>query len=463
MNRTTWVSLASYILLPLLLVVPLLASRASAEWKEQVLYSFQGIPDGSTPYGGVVFDKAGNLYGTTGWGGSKSCYGPSQCGIVFQLQPQQDGTWTENILYTFKGAEYGDGASPDGGLIIDDAGNLYGTTIWGGTGNCELFGSTIGCGTVFEMSPPQQSGGQWGYAILYSFQGDKDGQAPTGNLTFDKAGNLYGATQHGGGKGHNNCNTWYPYCGTVFRLSPPKQKGGAWTEEVLYSFRSVGDNEPSGDGALPNGGLVLDSKGAIYGTTFWGGDNHKRNHCRAGQPATGCGTAFKLVRPAKKGGQWVEELIHVFKDRGDSEHPTAGLTFDANGQLFGTTLSTVFRLTPPSKKSGQWKLATIYTFTGNGVDPDSSVVFDSGGTLYGTTLNGAYTYSGTVYRLKPPTRHGGSWTYGLVYGFKGAPDGGQPGANLIFDNAGNLYGTTEDGGTSENCSHGCGTVFEVMR
>jgi hypothetical protein len=157
------------------------ASTASAEWKENVLYSFQGNPnDGTGPYASVVFDKAGNLYGTTGWGGGTSCGGPAECGIVFQLQPptQKGGTWTENILHTFKGEPFKDGDTPQGGLIIDDAGNLYGTTAYGGAGSCQLLGGPVGCGTVFEVSPPAQQGGAWTYAILCSFQGNKDGQYP---------------------------------------------------------------------------------------------------------------------------------------------------------------------------------------------------------------------------------------------------------------------------------------------
>ncbi len=315
------------------------ASIASAEWKEKVLYSFEGDPDdGTGPAAGVAFDKAGNLYGTTEFGGGGSCGGPDQCGMVFQLQPptQKGGGWTENILHAFKGEPYKDGDTPAGGLIIDDAGNLYGTTAYGGAGPCLLLGGLVGCGTVFELSPPAQKGGAWTYTILYSFQGNKDGQYPQGNLIFDGHGNLYGATQFGGGRGYNNCNQYYGYCGTIFELSPPKQRGGNWTENVLYSFKGV-DKGAVGDGADPNGGLIFDSRGVIYGTTYFGG--RTQGECNDGTAGRGCGTVFKLEPPTKKGGAWTESQLYKFKSGRDGKLPAAGLIFDNGGNLYGTASS----------------------------------------------------------------------------------------------------------------------------
>jgi hypothetical protein len=161
-------------------VALILAVPASAEWKEKVLYSFQGGAEaGSVPAGGVVFDKQGNLYGVTSDGGG-----------VYQLAPpaKQGDPWTESVLYIFQGNSKGDGATPEGGLIIDSAGNLYGTTAYGGTGNCALLGNLVGCATVYELSPPAQNGGQWTETILYSFPTAKQGYLPLGDLVFDGGG-----------------------------------------------------------------------------------------------------------------------------------------------------------------------------------------------------------------------------------------------------------------------------------
>jgi hypothetical protein len=278
-------------------VTLMLAVPASAEWKEKVLYSFQGVPDGATPTGAVVFDKAGNLYGATLDGGASTCDGPGQCGTVYKLAPPatKGGAWTETVLYIFKGHAQNDGATPEGGLLIDEAGNLYGTTGYGGSGPCLLLGGAVGCGTVYELSPPAKQGDPWTETVLYSFQGGKDGYVASGDLVFDKAGNLYGATLFGGGKG-TTCDSLYGgQCGTVFKLSPPKTKGGKWTEKVLHRFAGIAQGKQYGDGASPNGGLVLDGKGAIYGTTEFGGNGN--DICNGGNGFDGCGIVFALPPP----------------------------------------------------------------------------------------------------------------------------------------------------------------------
>ena len=161
-----------------------------------------------------------------------------------------------------------------------------------------------------RVSPPEKKGGAWTENVLYNFQGGKDGDLPSGPLVFDSAGNLYGATEFGGGKGAT-CNAFYGgNCGTVFKLSPPKQKGGKWTEKVLHSFAGVAQGKQYGDGAEPNGGLVLDSKGALYGTTAIGGNQICRNE--HSQPI-GCGTVFRLHPPGKAGGAWIEWIQHRFR------------------------------------------------------------------------------------------------------------------------------------------------------
>ncbi len=250
-----------------LIVICCLAPSAFAQWKENVIYSFQGGTDGAVPAGGVVFDKSGNLYGATEDGGANGCNSPGPCGTVFKLSPPAEpgGAWTETVLYVFKGQAYRDGATPEGSVIIDGAGNLYGTTGYGGTGPCTLLGGPVGCGTVYEVSPPARSGDLWTEKVLYSFQGGNDGYVATGNLVFDEAGNLFGATLFGGGQG-TTCDSLYGgNCGTVFELSPPRTKGSPWTEKVLHSFAGVGTGQQYGDGASPNGGLVLDKNGMSTG------------------------------------------------------------------------------------------------------------------------------------------------------------------------------------------------------
>jgi uncharacterized repeat protein (TIGR03803 family) len=428
--------------LALLTVFALLTLPAYAEWKEQVLYSFQGPPDGGLPAGGVVFDKKGNLFGATQGGGS------DDNGEVFELSPpaQKGGAWTETVLYSFAGTP--DGKWPSGGLVIDGSGNLYGVTAYGGTGDCVLLGAKVGCGTVYEISPPQQKGDVWTETILYSFPTAKQGYVPNGNLVFDGAGNLYGATTFGGTKG-TTCDAFYGgQCGVVFALSPPKTKGGEWTEKVLHNFAG------GTDGANPNGGLVLDGKGAVYGTTYGGGT--EGGYCGAG----GCGTAFELKPPAKKGGTWAEKQLHVF-DSGSDRLPSAGLTFDREGSLYGGTVGTLFRLAPP-KKSGRWKETILYTFNGYAYNAEGALVLDKSGNLCGTTYaGGGQSLHGSVFRLKPPSKNGHSWTFSVIHGFLGPPDGDFPAASLVFDKSGDLYGTTQGGGTGSACQGGCGTVFEV--
>jgi uncharacterized repeat protein (TIGR03803 family) len=435
----------------LLLALLALGSAASAEWKEKVLYSFQGGSDGSVPAGGVVFDPAGNLYGVTNEGGS-TCHSPG-CGTIFQLSPGGGGAWAETILYGFNGT---DGSYPGGGVIIDAAGNLYGTTSYGGNGPCKLLGYVVGCGVVYELSPPTQKGGQWTYAILYNFQGGNDGDFPNGDLVFDAKGNLYGATQFGGGKG-TTCNILFGgQCGTVFMLSPPKQKGGKWTEKVLHSFAG------GTDGANPNGRLLLHGKGSIYGTTTTGGNQG----CKS-DSGVGCGTAFKLAPPSRKGGGWTETFLHVFGGIPDGGFPTAGMVFHNNGDLYGTSQTggggnfpsgTVFQLS--HHLDGTWKERVLYSFQdGNdGGWPEAVPTFGASGSLYGTAAEGGTVGGGTVFRFQPT---GKGWELSVLYTFTGPPDGSWPASSLIFDAAGSLYGTTQYSGTGTCGRYGCGTVFEV--
>ncbi len=469
MNRYRYSRVVSR-LLALSAVALTLAVSASAEWKEKVLYSFQGGTDGSLPTGGVIFDKAGNLYGLTIYGGSTACP-PGWCGTIYELSPpaQKGGAWRETELYVFKGHNQNDGSSPSGSLIADSAGNLYGVTGYGGSGPCVLFGTATGCGTAFELSPPKTKGGKWTEKVLYNFQGGNDGDLPTGPLVFDSAGNLYGATEFGGGKG-TTCDVFYGgNCGTVFELSPPKQKGGKWTEKVLHRFAGVAQGKQYGDGAVPNGGLILNSESAVYGTTAIGGNQICRN--QHSQPI-GCGTVFRLDPPGKAGGAWIERILHRFRGYpNDGELPSAGLILDSGGTLYGTTTGggdqaegTVFVLTQHKEGAGAWGETLLHQFTAgsDGAVPIAPLTMDAVGTLYGTTSIGGAVGGGTLFQLKrSPKRH--TWTFDAFYTFTGSPDGSYPASGLTLGPSGSYYGTTQQSGDiRQNCGHlGCGTVFEV--
>jgi uncharacterized repeat protein (TIGR03803 family) len=440
-----------------------LADNASAEWKEKVLYSFQGGNDGALPAGGVVFDKQGNLYGATSDGGA------ANDGTVFELRaPAKPGdAWTESVLYIFRGYNSGaDGASPEGGLVIDKAGNLYGTTGYGGNGPCTLLGSPTGCGTVYEISPPTAESATWTETILYNFQGGKDGQFPIGDLTFDSAGNLYGATSFGGGFG--SCDSpYYQHCGTIFELSPPKKNGGKWKEKVLYSFKGVTAAEAVGDGANPNGGLIFDGARTIYGTTEWGG--FSTNYCAGSLGFVGCGTVFRLMPPSKGHAHWSETVLYSFKGRpSDGGGPNGNLVLSPSGDLFGTTIGgsryedgVVFELAPGAMKGSGWTEGLIHIFRGenDGSSPESGLLLASNDILYGTTA-GSPSRGGLLFRVEPVSRNGRAWKFGVLYSFTGPPDGDGP-RELIVGKAGSIYGTTGEGGTGQSCQGGCGTVFEV--
>jgi hypothetical protein len=459
MNSYQWTHIARFALVISFSLLSFIVN-ASAQWDEEVLYSFQGLPDGAYPPGGVVVDKAGNLYGTTTDGGADNCPGIAQCGMVFQLQPK-DGAWSENVLYVFKGKNSSDGETPAGSVIFDQAGNLYGATAYGGLGSCILLGTDVGCGTVFELSPPQKNGGVWTETVLYSFPTARQGYLPVGNLVFDSAGNLYGATEFGGGYG-TSCDVFYQYCGALFELSPPKKKGDKWTERVLHGFRG------GTDGSIPNGGLVVDSRGNVYGTTLNGGN--EEGNCNGGLVGIGCGTVFELKPPTKEGDPWTEKQLHVFKNGDDGAGPGAGVILDAQGDVYGGANGgaegggIVFRLAATS--NGRWKEAVLYNFPvgfEGSYDP-TVAIFDKNGNLYGTTNDGPVeTLAGSVFRLRPPGREKEKafWTIHMLHGFTNSPDGAFPNPPLAFDMQGNLYGVTQFGGTGTSCSRYCGTVFKV--
>jgi len=262
---------------------------------ETILHKFHATPDGWQPEALLVNDPSGNLYGTAYQGGK---YG---YGEVFKL----DGTGKKSTLHSFAGPidGGGDGAYPYPGVIRDDAGNLYGVTADGGQ---------VCCGTVYEITPSGQE------TILYSFAGGRDGNAPTSVLLLDNAGNLYGTTQAGGNTGCTEGGG----CAVVFKLSP--QANGGYTESVLYVFCSLAN---CADGQRPlSGPLVLDPQGSLYGTTHFGG----KPQCDGVDE--GCGVVFKLERGGK------ETVLHDFTGGADGGAPSAGLTIDESGNLYGSTL-----------------------------------------------------------------------------------------------------------------------------
>ena len=270
--------------------------------------------DGARPQAGLIFDAAGNLYGTTFYGGSLSCDRPSACGTVFELSPPAAGrtAWTEMVLHSF--INYTDGARPAAGLIFDAAGNLYGTTYEAGVSHY---------GTVFELSPPAAGRTAWTETVLHSFAG-AGGAVPAAGLIFDSGGHLYGTTYVGGVSDY----------GTVFELSPPTAGRTAWTETVLHRFAGT-------DGTNPVAGLIFDAAGNLYGTTLGGG-------------VSDYGTVFELSPPAAGRTAWTETVLHSFAGT-DGANPAAGLIFDAAGNLYGTAAwggNPACPLPPPPLASG---------------------------------------------------------------------------------------------------------------
>jgi uncharacterized repeat protein (TIGR03803 family) len=341
-------------------------------WTETVLYGFTAPNDGGEPIGGVIFDAAGNLYGTTKFGGTggPTCqYGGGGCGTVFMVSPPPSGgaPWNETILYNFQNST--DGELPQNSLVMDAAGNLYGTTYLGGNQTCA-------CGTVFELSPPALSGGAWTETTLYSFNGylgGQDGQGPAA-LTFDPKGNLWGTA--GGGGTQNS--------GTIFRLL--HTASGKWVYKTMYNFT------PWDAGIDPN--ALTYYKGSFFGTASYGGDY-----------GNGDGTVFELSPPAVKGGAWTETTLFVFKFGPEQSNPVGTLAVDAAGNLYGATsgyddpgmFGTVFKMAPPAVKGGAWTFSNMYVFK-EGPDaeqPRSGVIFGKFGALYGTTLYGGTGTIGT--------------------------------------------------------------------
>jgi uncharacterized repeat protein (TIGR03803 family) len=328
------------------------------------------------------------------------------------------GASTTKVAYSFAGDE--DGEYPATDLVRDSEGYLYGTTVQGGE---------FGGGTVFQLSPSGV------HTVLYSFTGGADGGQPYGGVTLDGQGDLYGAAVIGGTGG--TCVE--DGCGVIYKLT---NSGGTWSQRVIHNF--TGGKDGSGPGA----GLTLDEHGNLYGMTPTGG-------------AYGLGVIYQM-RPGQ-GGVWKLRVIHAFTGGLDGGTASAGrLLLDDAGNLFGVATvfgangkGTAFKLT--RRPNGTWKMRTIYAFKGH---PDAglpygALISDDSGNLFGTTYWEGEHNLGSVYEL---SFRNGTWKERVLYSFRGGADGASPISNLVFDQVGNLYGTTSEGG-APGCS--CGTIFKL--
>jgi uncharacterized repeat protein (TIGR03803 family) len=412
------------------LFAAILAPHAAA-YRYQVLHAFcplKGCPDGSGPYGGLLMDVAGNLYGTASFGGANNA------GAVFELRlnAARPG-WTETVLYSFcSRANCTDGATPYAGLIMDRAGHLYGTTLTGG-------GGISRGGVVFELTrnPGRTT---WTETVLYSFCSESncaDGSGPAyGRLLMDPAGNLYGTTQNGGNAAGD---------GVVFKLT---RAAGRWRETVLWTFCRLG--RPCVDGGVPQAGLIMDKSGNLYGTTLRFGSANS-------------GVVFK-VTPHRS-----ETVLYDFSSSVGAD-PVAGLIMDGSGKLYGTTTAggaqgqgSVYELTPAG---ATWKARLLYgfcarTLCADGAQPWAGLTLDGAGNLYGTTELGSAHGHGVVFQLAPFAASPTGFIEKVLYAFcsqRNCPDGSDPIGDVIRDRFGNLYGTTVSGG-----ANGDGVVFELVR
>lgn len=365
-------------------VVAMLGAQVARAQTYTVLHSFSSTPDGNGPYAGVIEDASGNLYGTTIYGGT---YGG---GAVFQLSPAGQ----ETILYSFTGG--GDGGYPFAGVVEDAKGNFYGTTMYGGI---------LGTGVVFRLSRKANQ-------TRLDSTNVGDGSDLFGGVILDSKGYLYGTTFAGGAAN----------AGTAFRLDKKGNVSGQ------YSFTG----QP--DGYNPVAGLIRDAGGNLYGTTLYGGTYN-------------AGAVFEISRTGK------ETILYSFTGGADGAFPWASLIQDADGNFYGTTeyggeygAGTVFKVSPSGQETA------LYSFTGgaDGATPIAPVIRDASGNLFGTTFTGGADSYGNVFELSP------SGQETVLYTFTGGTDGASPGGALLEDGAGNLFGTATKGG-----AYSYGVVFKL--
>jgi uncharacterized repeat protein (TIGR03803 family) len=397
-----------------LLVLAIFLSAASAHAGEKVIFQFNAN-QGFNPTTGLISDSAGNFYGTASGG-------IGSCNMVYELSPGPDSTYTETVLYTFQNCNQ-TGLYPAGALTMDKDGNLYGA---------ESSNFDDGTGQIYELA--EGTNGVWTYSLIHTF-GSKEG-SPYGDLAWDAAGNLYGATS----------SPFTTFNGEVFKLSP--QPDGSWKEGALYKFPA-----PDGVGG-PAGSVVLDSQGNLYGATSYGYGGYGSN------------TRGGVYELSPQSGTWKLTLLYNFTTASASQFPNSRLTFDSSGNLYGTTqggntfYGTVFEVSPGS--GGTWTEKTLHSFNSGNNDGGSTIgnlVFDASGNLYGVTSNGGNgcngNLCGVVYKLTPQS--GGGYKESIAHPFESASDGSNPYSGLFLDSSGNLYGTTAHGGSR----YGYGTVYQI--
>ena len=390
--------------------------------KFRVLHGFTGGVDGATPQDGLTMDAAGDLYGTTSYGGgSSNCR--DGCGTVFNLS-KLGSDWLFTPLHSFTGAPDGDGAYPESRLAPGPDGALYGTTGKGGTVTGQCYEGNAGCGTVFTLKPsthglsnPMSS---WTETVLYQFQGGSDGVEPLGQIVFDSASNIYGVTSGGGPSG----------VGTAYELAP---SGLGWAESLIYTFGG------GGIGGNPSSGLVFDRSGNLYGTTGGGYNN---------------GIVFQLV---PSGSGWTGNTLHAFSGS-DGYDPQGDLILDDSGNVYGRTWGSNggYPLVYMLYQSGQnWNYRRLYELPPpNNFGPAQGLTMDAAGNLYGATCTGGLYQHGYVFELQPG---GSGWTFTSLHDFQGN-DGDCPVTTVLLGLSGSLYGTTTDGGAYNN-----GVVWEIAR
>ncbi len=401
-------------LISLTLAIVLTTLPAAQAQAFNVLYSFTGGRDGSSPWGQLARDASGNFYTGTMEGGNGT-----GSGAVSKLKTAS-GSRLMLPLYDFNGGDV-DGVQPQ--VVVASNGDVFGATQAGGLS---------GCGIVFQLTPsatvPNTATARWKETILHTFAGGSDGCNPFSAPIIDSAGNLYGTTADGGG--HNDGGVVYEFV----------RSGQGYTEQILHRFSGP-------DGIAPGAGLIADSTFTnLYGVTQGGGSMNY-------------GTVYRLTNT---GSGWTETVLYNFHNGADGQQPQAGLAMDASGNLFGASAmagsgggGTVFELMP---SAGSYTYRALYSLQCNYpscIGPYLGyLTLDSAGNIYGTTLNqGAHTY-GSVFELSPS---GGSYTFTDLHDFSlGSDDGGFPDGGVIRDASGNLYGTAVDGGT-----YGGGIIFQI--